>query len=516
VRVSYQAAAPIETAPVSRHNHFLVSGLAPKPQVQSTDVANDYDAPWQREFLEIFLRGQISLAFLLPLLTIAIAATAAAWTSVPMASFWAVLAITSQLIQIYFSHVFLERAPDKFEQRDWIAVFSATEALQAMCLSLALFLLWPEQDLRGQFFLLIAMMTMIVMRFLIGNNYMPVLIAGTGTLTVALALRCFTDGSQVFLSVAVFVIVLETIFLLIARNMQRTTRDMIKFRHQKDKLIVELRQEKEFAEQEHQKAVKASLAKSVFLANMSHELRTPLNAILGFSEILDREMFGPLHNTSYKEYAGDIHHSGQHLLSLINDILDLSRIEAGRRDLREEPLHMLECAEEAIKLTQMRAAAKNLTVQTAIASDLPKLLGDRRAIEQIMINLLTNAVKFTPDAGDITLAAQLDEAGDLVFSVTDTGPGIPEAEITQALTAFTRGTFATKSDIDGVGLGLPIVKGLIELHGGYIDIRSQPRVGTQVRCIFPQKRVLSGPRGQIITGPQVQSESQRKLLKLTG
>jgi two-component system, cell cycle sensor histidine kinase PleC len=320
----------------------------------------------------------------------------------------------------------------------------------------------------------------------------------------------------VLMAVATLVFLLEAFFLYIARNMQATTRDMIIYRQQKAKLIEELRVEKEAAEGEREKALEANKAKSTFLANMSHELRTPLNAIIGFSEIIDREMFGPVSNPTYKSYAGDIHNSGSHLLSLINDILDLSRIEAGRRELREEPVALVDCAEEAKKLTAIRANHKGLDIKIIMAPTLPKLLADKRAVEQVIINLLTNAVKFTPDGGKIEIRAIKETTGDMVLSVKDNGPGIPEDEVRQAMTAFTRGTFATKRDIDGAGLGLPIVRGLMELHEGELKIKSTPRVGTEVMCRFPQARVLSGPRSQVIEGPLVKSESQHRLIKLTG
>jgi two-component system, cell cycle sensor histidine kinase PleC len=498
---------------LSRYNAFLDNDI---PVAKSSFHDDELDAPWQREFLELFLRGQIKLAPLLPIVTSFIAAVSLLWAPVSQVALWVFFACAAHTLQLTLSHSFLVRAPERYKQREWIGVFAASEALQAAAWALALTQLWPAGDLRGQGFLVAAMMTLIVMRFLVVSNYMPVLVAGTGVIAVALGFRCYTDGSTTMVSIAALVLLLEAFFLYIARHMQQTTRDMIIFRQQKDKLIHELEVARDKADDDRKSAVAANRAKSVFLANMSHELRTPLNAILGFSEILDREMFGPIGNKNYKEYAGDIHHSGAHLLSLINDILDLSRIEAGRRELREEPVHLIECAEEAFKLTSMRAAEKAQNVAIRIAPALPKLIADRRAVEQVMINLLTNAVKFTPEKGEIALTATIEPNGDLAFTVKDNGPGIPENEIAQAMTSFSRGTFATKREIDGVGLGLPIVKSLVELHGGHMSIKSTPRQGTSVTCVFPQTRVLSGPRAQVIVGPNVSTESQRKLIKLTG
>jgi two-component system, cell cycle sensor histidine kinase PleC len=504
-----------EPISIARTNHFLDGSIA-VPAAAPAAAVDELDEPWQREYLSIFLRGQVKLAPVLPIVTSFIAGISLIWAPVSAVAAWVIFACVSHFLQLTLSHSFLVKDPQRYQQRDWINAIAAAEALQGLAWALALFTLWPEGDLRGQGFLLAAIMTLIVMRFLVVNNYMPVLIAGTGVMTVAVAVRCHAEGNAVMLSIACLVFLMEAFFLYIARHLQTTTRDMIIYRQAKDRLITDLEKQRDTAEQDRKAAFAANRAKSVFLANMSHELRTPLNAILGFSEILDREMFGPIGNKNYKGYAGDIHHSGAHLLSLINDILDLSRIEAGRRDLREEPVHLLECAEEANKLTAMRAAVKGQTVDIMIPASLPKLLGDQRAIEQVMINLLTNAVKYTPDNGKIEVMASLEPNGDLTFVVKDNGPGIAETEVTQAMTAFTRGTAATKSDIDGVGLGLPIVRGLVEMHGGHVSIKSAPRVGTEVTCTFPQARVLSGPRAQVIVGPNVHTESQRQLIKLTG
>ncbi len=260
----------------------------------------------------------------------------------------------------------------------------------------------------------------------------------------------------------------------------------------------------------------ANQHKSEFLANMSHELRTPLNAIMGFSEILERELFGPMTVKAYKSYALDIHHSGRYLLDLINDILDLSRIEAGRRDIQEEPFGLMPCAKSAQALLAGKAAEKNITVAVEIDHTLPKLMGDIRGVNQVLINLLTNAIKFTQNGGKVVISSHVTSAGAMVVSVKDNGPGIPPQELKSALDNFARGAAATKQAIDGAGLGLPIVKGLMELHGGDVTILSTVGEGTDVQVSFPAKRVLAGPRGEVIAAPAVQSESQRKLIAITG
>ena len=312
------------------------------------------------------------------------------------------------------------------------------------------------------------------------------------------------------------IVTLEVFFLFIARQLQETARDMVIFRNQKDILINELKVERDRAETEKRKAEDANHAKSSFLANMSHELRTPLNAILGFSEILERELFGPMTNHTYKDYAGDIHNSGQYLLGLINDILDLSRIEAGRRDIREEPVHIQEPLRHAQHLLELNAVKKDIKVELNVPAGLAKVWGDARAINQIAINLLANALKFSPEGSVVTLSARQTSTGEMQMIVKDNGPGIPVLEIENSLSAFARGSLAAKKAVDGAGLGLAIVKGIMDLHGGKIEIRSESGEGTEIICTFPSSRLLSGPRGEIIASPNVQSDSQRKLIALTG
>jgi two-component system, cell cycle sensor histidine kinase PleC len=249
---------------------------------------------------------------------------------------------------------------------------------------------------------------------------------------------------------------------------------------------------------------------------MSHELRTPLNAIMGFSEVLKRELFGPMPVPAYRDYAHDIHHSGHYLLALINDILDLSRIEAGRWDLEEEPVVITTAIEEANHLLSMKASEKSITVQAEVAPGLPKVMADKRALNQVLINILSNAIKFTPKGGAVTIKAHRTSLGALAIAVRDNGPGIPANEITVALGAFSRGSYAKTKAIDGAGLGLPIVKGLMEAHGGSIVINSEQGLGTEVVVTFPARRVLDGPRGEVLAAPGISSESQRKLIALTG
>jgi PAS domain S-box-containing protein len=228
----------------------------------------------------------------------------------------------------------------------------------------------------------------------------------------------------------------------------------------------------------------ANRAKSEFLANVSHELRTPLNAILGFTEIMQLEMFGPLGAQQYHTYAKDVHDSGQLLLDIINDILDLSKIEAGRMELFPEPVEAKDVFDACLRLVSGRATSNGVVLQSELPPDLPKIRVDPRAVRQMLTNLLTNAVKFTPKGGRVSLSARLD--GDQVeLTVADTGIGIAAKDIAKVLEPFGQADNPHSRRQQGTGLGLPIVKALVEQSGGGFRLESRLDAGTTVTLRLP-------------------------------
>ncbi|MGI6853483.1 sensor histidine kinase [Mesorhizobium sp. 1B3] len=279
-------------------------------------------------------------------------------------------------------------------------------------------------------------------------------------------------------------------FAYVAGHLNRSTRMLLSFRREKDALIGELETAKSMSDEARRRAEEANLAKSRFLASMSHELRTPLNAILGFSEVMSKEVLGPLHNATYKEYAHDIHASGHHLLDLINEILDLSRIEAGRYQLNEEPVSLAGIVEECCHLMELKARNKDLRIVQQFEFMMPRLFADERAIRQITLNLLSNAVKFTSAGGEVRVKVGWTVGGGQYLSVEDNGPGIPADEIPVVLSAFGQGSIAIKSAEQGTGLGLPIVQGLVAMHGGDFQLHSKLREGTSAVAAFPPGRVM--------------------------
>jgi PAS domain S-box-containing protein len=233
----------------------------------------------------------------------------------------------------------------------------------------------------------------------------------------------------------------------------------------------------------------ANRAKSEFLANMSHELRTPLNAILGFSEIIKNQIHGVIGEQKYVEYAADIYDSGSHLLSIINDILDLSKVEAGRLEVHEAAFSFPEVLGNCIRLITPRIQEAGLRLSTHVADPLPLLIADERLIKQILLNLLSNAVKFTPSGGSITVAAGINEAGEFEASVTDTGIGMDEVGIAKALTPFGQVDSSLNRKHEGTGLGLPLVAAFVKRQGGRLIINSSLGQGTTVKFTLPADRL---------------------------
>jgi signal transduction histidine kinase len=251
-----------------------------------------------------------------------------------------------------------------------------------------------------------------------------------------------------------------------------------------------------------QQAELANRAKSEFLSTMSHELRTPLNAIIGFAELMKLEALGPLGSDSYREYARDICLSGNHLLTLINDILDLGRIEAGKVELNEEVIKPADLFEAAARILRERASIAGLTLRVQGGEDLPQIRADRRKLLQILVNLMSNAIKFTPEGGAVGLDGRQDEAGNVVIVVSDTGIGIAEKDLEKAMTPFGQIDSSLSRKHAGTGLGLPLTKNLTELHGGKFEISSKPGVGTKVTVHLPAWRVIASEAQFLKTAAQ--------------
>ncbi|GAB4374831.1 MAG: hypothetical protein Kow00114_37680 [Kiloniellaceae bacterium] len=257
--------------------------------------------------------------------------------------------------------------------------------------------------------------------------------------------------------------------------------------------IVEAQRQRRRSEKEREMALvlaeAANRSKTSFLANMSHELRTPLNAILGFSEMMKREILGPVSPPKYRDYVEDIHHMGSHLLSLVNDILEMSKVEAGESQLSESEFSVGALLEDSIRTVTAAYRDRGASVELDSQSVLPNLWADPRMFTQMVMNLLSNAIKYTPASGRIRVTGVLAENGNFRLSVSDTGIGMTDQEIVEAFEPFRRVDHALASNFEGIGLGLPLTKAMVEMHGGKLEVASISNHGTTATLVFPAERV---------------------------
>jgi two-component system cell cycle sensor histidine kinase PleC len=309
-------------------------------------------------------------------------------------------------------------------------------------------------------------------------------LTGVAATTSVIALRFAVSSgitAHVFFVLMPFVIGYVVFCGMVAR---RRVDEMLTARFAHEDLSQELAVARDEAVAKRTEAESANHSKTAFLANMSHELRTPLNAIIGFSEIIATEALG-VADRRYPEYAGDIHASGKHLLALINDILDVAKIEAGHMEIDPRALDLVSALEAVERVMAIRCQEKALVVRYTVAPDTPYVVADERAVRQILLNLLSNAVKFTPNGGEIDVLCRQSEEGGILLSVTDTGSGIPADKLALLFQPFSQVDNRFDHQHGGTGLGLALVQGLAHLHGGRAWIESREGVGTKVFVYCP-------------------------------
>jgi PAS domain S-box-containing protein len=255
--------------------------------------------------------------------------------------------------------------------------------------------------------------------------------------------------------------------------------------------ITQWKRAEEELTQARAQAERASSQKTEFLARVSHEVRTPLNAIIGFSELMLDEKFGPIGNERYRDYLRDINRSGNHVLDLVNDLLDISKIEAGEQEMSYEAVSLNDSLSETVAMMQPQANRERVIIRSSFASRLPDVVADQRSVRQIALNLLSNAVRATPPGGQVIVSTAYEQSGDIVIRVRDTGIGMTIAEIEQALKPFKQINALKRARGDGTGLGLPLTKALVEANRARFQISSSPGQGTMVEITFPSTRVLA-------------------------
>ncbi len=463
----------------------------------TTGTRTSYDY----ELLREYATSRISSALAMPALLIILGAFASFWVPLYVAISWTGLVIGANFGVVLVCRRFVRIEQKKFVASNWTTSFVAAETIYGISwATLALFNLasgGPELQV-----VVFSMMLIGVAANALTSRTFPIAtLMSTLPATLTVSINLVVTGSTLSIALAAIAVGAQFFFLYLSRQTQNIELASFALQSEKDALILDLEEARQTSDQARNEAEQANIAKSRFLATMSHELRTPLNAIIGFSEVLKSELLGTHSIPQYKEYAGDIHSSGQHLLNLINELLDLSRIEAGKYDLNEEIVSLPNIADDCLRMMQIRAKSKGLELLEEIEEDLPKIWGDERSIRQVILNLLTNAIKFTPQGGQITLTiAQSADGGQLV-SVKDNGPGIPEDEIATVLSSFGQGSLAQKTAEQGAGLGLPIVQKIMDLHQGRFDLFSKLRFGTEAIATFPRARVM-GALAPVVENPE--------------
>jgi two-component system cell cycle sensor histidine kinase PleC len=445
---------------------------------------------FEYELLSMFVRNELSARVTIPLLAVIFSLASMFWAPVLQASAWLAAVISVKFFMIAACRRFLSQQRADLHVGHWRRMFIWLELASGVAWSGMAVLGVGAADAASHVFMLAALIVLLAIRMTFASAVMTILYVGTVPMTVAVVARLLLQWHPFYLAMAVMAIGMHIYFIFLAKGLNSTALAMLEFRAEKDALIAEVEEEKAISDEARRRAEAANIAKSRFLATMSHELRTPLNAILGFSEVMKGELLGPMENANYKEYAGNIHESGRHLLQLINEILDLSRIEAGRYEQNQESLRLCDVLEDCLRLLNLRAESKGLHVALDFAKHLNPLWADERAVRQICLNLLSNAIKFTPRGGRVTLTAAATPEGGQMLMVKDTGPGIPKEEIPRVMQAFGQGSLAHETAEGGTGLGLPIVQNLVELHGGTFELRSELRKGTEAIVVFPSSRVL--------------------------
>ncbi|AOF91701.1 HAMP domain-containing sensor histidine kinase [Sinorhizobium sp. RAC02] len=475
----------------SRSHRNKAVSRAVRTTRERLQTATGLSPGFEREMLQLHIASTVQSALAVPMVIVLIAAGGIYLTGEIGLIAWAVLALSMHALGMIVARRARGREITADTVRRWQRRFLIAQVF--MGLAWAAFALQTCGQCSGVTFdfykgsaLLVALavtaMSTLMLRHAVLYAFTPTVVA----LGISATLRpdSATIGTAAIIAAAMVFLVFMT------HRLRHTSAQLLSSQSEKDDLIAELEVAKSMSDEARRRAEEANLAKSRFLASMSHELRTPLNAILGFSEVMSTEVLGPLNNPVYKEYTSDIHRSGQHLLNLINEILDLSRIEAGKYDLSEDSVHLVDIAEDCIGMVQLRARAKNITIAEQVEGGMPAVWADEKALRQVILNLLSNAVKFTPQGGEVIVKAGWTAGGGQYVSIKDNGPGIPEEEIPIVLSAFGQGSIAIKSAEQGTGLGLPIVQAILAKHNGEFILKSKLREGTEAIAILPAKRVL--------------------------
>ncbi|MCX5568721.1 MULTISPECIES: sensor histidine kinase [Kaistia] len=411
-----------------------------------------------------------------------------AWLPPASTVVWTAVALCAQTLLTVLCLCF--RKPNGLSSRLWTSLFVFAEWLCGLSWAWLLVLLVPEQRVDPAVLQLGVMLAVISAGTTFAAALPAAATAATAPVALTMVVLFAARQAPLYLVLAFLAIATEILFLSLSQRLHRSLRNGVADRTERARLTGELTAARAAAAHSLRIADEANRVRSRFLATVNHELRTPLNAILGFSEVMKNEVLGPMQNGTYRDYAADIHASGSHLLALIDEVLDFSGIEAGRYEREEIPVDLAEIAASCEATVAARALERGQRLTVEAEPDLPKLRADPRGLRQILLHLLSNAVKFAPADGEITVRVGWTAGGGQYVSVSDNGPGIPAAELATVLSPFGRGDHPVRMATPGLGMGLPIAAAITALHGGRFELRSVLGEGTTALATFPRSRVL--------------------------
>jgi two-component system cell cycle sensor histidine kinase PleC len=457
----------------------------------SIDPRSESDVRLVDQQIAFARQSSWTTSYILPVAAAAICYANRAWVPVDRMVIWTVLVTVACLGCDYYFYRMLKRidphSPEGVRKR--ARTFVATTIITSSAWGILVVLLWAPNEPINHMFLILVIASTISGWSSLGASHLA---SAFASMPIYLAVQIgmpLTSSNSIDHMLAIlcggFWLIMSG---LLYTNYQTRTR-ILRLESERGSLIADLRHAKSESDRARERAETASHAKSAFLANMSHELRTPLNAILGFSEIIHTRALGTAAINQYAEYGGFIHDSGKHLLALINDILDLAKIEAGRLTLREDEVDLSRLAVEATQMLAIKAQDGRIALSADVDPRLPNVYADERALRQIIVNLLSNALKFTPPQGTVTVFAHVASDGAIAFGVIDSGVGIESEDQARVFESFGQGRHDAVIADQGTGLGLPIVKGLALAHGGDVVLESAPGRGTRVTITLPAERI---------------------------
>ncbi|HSZ75128.1 MAG TPA: ATP-binding protein [Rhizomicrobium sp.] len=432
--------------------------------------------------------------FTAPLWSLAIAFMASSgFNHLGRTPFWKCALFPVVLASAFFAAEMMVRSYERVTEADdrpeivqaWFFRFMMLQIAISTAWGTMPWLLWDHGNAINQIFLGAAVVAVVAGVVVSRANHVDMFLASLVPIITMASLRFAFGGSALDVGIAVLLPLCGVQLFLDGRRLTRRLDEDSRLRFQVEDLARELEETRDEALRKRFEAETANASKTAFLANMSHELRTPLNAILGFSEIIAQECFGPAGSPRYKEYAVDIHSSGAHLLSLINDLLDVAKIEAGKMDIEPDALDVRRTFDTVLKIMDTKSREKHQELVIDIDISTPPLYADERALRQILINLVSNAVKFTPEHGRVAVVTSQARDGGFQILVEDNGPGIPREKLDRIFTPFSQVDNRYDRQAGGTGLGLALVRGLAELHGGRAWLESEYGKGCRAYVVLP-------------------------------